>query len=149
MSAVTELKKLNEEFIQQKKELILKTRNLFDKALVELFDKYSNLESFGWNQYTPYFNDGDECIFRANIDYIDINGESYDDMDDVRETRWDSATRSQVPNPMFNADKANMIKEIKSILKSVDREFLKEAYGDHVEVVVTRQGSEVNDYEHD
>lgn len=149
MSAVTELKKLNEDYLQQKKELMLKTRTLFDKAMVEVFDRYTDLQSFGWNQYTPYFNDGDECTFSANIDCLDINGVNYYDMDDVQKTKWDSGTRTQIPNPNFNADKSAMIDEIKSILGTVDEEFLKEAYGDHVEVVVSREGSDVSDYEHD
>ncbi len=149
MSVVTELKKLNEEFMLQKKELILKTRVLFDKALTEIFDKYESLESFGWNQYTPYFNDGDECTFSANTDDININGESYYDMNDIRKTNWDSTTRSEIANPNFNSAKFEMIKEIKSVLGSVDEEFLKETYGDHTEVTVTRAGSEVSEYEHD
>lgn len=32
----------------------------------ELFAKYLQLKQFGWNQYTPYFNDGDACEFSVN-----------------------------------------------------------------------------------
>jgi hypothetical protein len=43
--------------------------------------------SFGWNQYTPYFNDGDACVFNAYGLWIrkpgevllDIDHEDYDE----------------------------------------------------------------------
>jgi hypothetical protein len=32
-----------------------------------------------WTQYTPYFNDGDECEFRVNDIYLSFTEEGYDD----------------------------------------------------------------------
>lgn len=47
----------------------------------ELFERYSELESFGWVQYTPYFNDGNSCIFHVKYDpesiYINERGYEY------------------------------------------------------------------------
>lgn len=39
-----------------------------------IFDKYPNLASFSWNQYTPYFNDGEPCEFSADYEHLTING---------------------------------------------------------------------------
>jgi hypothetical protein len=47
---------------------------LISKGFKEIFKKHPELESFSWTQYTPYFNDGDECVFSAHTDYISING---------------------------------------------------------------------------
>lgn len=46
---------------------------LISKGFKEIFKKHPELESFSWTQYTPYFNDGDECVFNAHTDYIFIN----------------------------------------------------------------------------
>lgn len=46
-----------------------------------LFDKWGDkLESIGWVQYTPYFNDGDTCEFSVHTEYPYINGECLDEI---------------------------------------------------------------------
>jgi hypothetical protein len=40
-------------------------RDVFKQGATALFEAHPALESFGWTQYTPYFNDGDECVFGA------------------------------------------------------------------------------------
>ena len=47
---------------------------LITEGFKQIFKKHPELKSFSWTQYTPYFNDGDECVFSANTDYISING---------------------------------------------------------------------------
>jgi predicted nucleic acid-binding Zn-ribbon protein len=47
---------------------------LITKGFKALFKKHPDLKSFSWNQYTPYFNDGDECVFGAYTDHVSING---------------------------------------------------------------------------
>ena len=49
-----------------KNELVQQSYDIFTDLQKEIFTKYPELESFGWSQYTPYFNDGDTCIFSAN-----------------------------------------------------------------------------------
>ncbi len=151
MSVISELQKLNEDFILQKKELMRKTKVLFDVALVELFAKYPALESFSWTQYTPYFNDGDSCEFSANVDYPKVNDVYTDDMKDIHKenTTWTNNGRVNTPNPDYNPAKAEMVNEVIEILSTVDESFLEEIYGDHVEVIVSRNGTEIERYEHD
>ena len=50
-------------------------RKNFDAAVKMLFNQHPKLESFAWSQYTPSWNDGDECVFSANTSDIEINGE--------------------------------------------------------------------------
>jgi hypothetical protein len=52
---------------------------LISKGFKDIFKKYPDLKSFSWTQYTPYFNDGDECVFSAHTDYISINGSEQDE----------------------------------------------------------------------
>lgn len=37
-----------------------------------IFNLYPNIKGFKWRQYTPYFNDGDQCLFNAYTDIHDI-----------------------------------------------------------------------------
>lgn len=45
---------------------------MFFEVAKEIFDKYPTVRAFSWNQYTPYFNDGDECVFSVNSNDIRI-----------------------------------------------------------------------------
>lgn len=66
----------------------------FREASKQLFDAYPKLESFTWAQYTPYFNDGDECVFGVDTDSysIGINGSRpYEDDEDSDEDDDDGA----------------------------------------------------------
>lgn len=40
--------------------------------LKELQTQHPFIESISWQQYTPYFNDGDPCVFRTYIKYDNI-----------------------------------------------------------------------------
>lgn len=51
----------------------------FEAGTEKLFEAHPLLQNFAWSQYTPYFNDGDECIFGANDIYINVcTGETYE-----------------------------------------------------------------------
>jgi hypothetical protein len=52
------------------KEVINELTLLF-KELV--FDKYPQVESIGWNQETPEWNDGEPCTFIVNYDCVTLN----------------------------------------------------------------------------
>lgn len=38
----------------------------FNNIIKMFFDECPKIQAVVWSQYTPYFNDGDECIFRVN-----------------------------------------------------------------------------------
>lgn len=65
-------------------------RDNLESARKQLFEDFPDLEWFSWTQYTPYFNDGDECTFRVNSDLIiklkgfrAISDDGEDDEDEV------------------------------------------------------------------
>lgn len=74
-SIKAEIAKARKEKAAIEKTLKKKVSQLFQQQAKELFDNHSGLESFKWRQYTPYFNDGDECKFDVDRDSIGINGE--------------------------------------------------------------------------
>jgi len=79
------LKKMNEELDALKAKHLEQAKEMFSEITKELFEKHPRLISFGWKQYTPYFDDGDECIFSAHTGEPYINGVYSDDPSDVDE----------------------------------------------------------------
>jgi hypothetical protein len=71
-------------FEVKKKAMLAEIQKEFPTMFVDLFKQAPNLKSFGWTQYTPYFNDGDTCEFSIHFDYPYINGvnEDYDDVEE-------------------------------------------------------------------
>lgn len=60
----------NREKEKLSKEVILELTSTF-KSIV--FDRYPEIESIGWNQETPEWNDGEPCTFIVNYDCVSLN----------------------------------------------------------------------------
>lgn len=91
---IAEIKEKQAEIKRLQKELQDKSSEIFLSAFKKLFEENPRLTSFSWNQYTPYFNDGDTCYFSANTDYIYVNGEDASDSDWLHEKNVISYTNS-------------------------------------------------------
>jgi len=177
MSTLEIIKTKIAEINAKKQELVNDLRKDFAPMLKPLFEKSnSKIKSFGWTQYTPYFNDGDECYFSVNIDYPYINNERTDDLDILNEGKYVIITEENedevrahvsykgyhwllkhtigqsgyIKNKDFDSELFNLVEEFKSALSEIDSEFLKELFGDHVKVTVHDNGTiETEEYEHD
>jgi hypothetical protein len=55
-----ELNKLKENY---EKTLREKGQEIMGEAVTEFFEKNPLIKAVTWTQYTPHFNDGDECVF--------------------------------------------------------------------------------------
>lgn len=171
MSTLETIKTKIAEINAKKQELVNDLRKDFAPMLKPLFEKSNGkIKSFGWTQYTPYFNDGEDCEFSVNcdIDYgLYINGERIDDIDGLfgsseyalkmyGTTDYESWIK-QYPEDVINEDTKeqdlhlySILKEFVSLLESIDSEFLKDLFGDHVLVTVYDDGRiDTEEYEHD
>lgn len=164
------------EINKQKEELTAQLRKDFAPMLKPLFEKSEGkIKSISWNQYTPYFNDGDECTFsvHADLDYsLKLNGSSFEDYEEENRLfgspkyamkkylegeqvyqEWITRYPEDALNPDTKEEDLKLYKiaqEFESILNSIDDEFFKDLFGDHVEVIVNESGAiEVEEYEHD
>jgi hypothetical protein len=126
---------------------------------------FESIEAVRWEQYTPYFNDGDPCVFSAGEVYFRLKGidEGGDNEDgflstyDVefsggRHSEYDYKTRTYTDtgavfpqHEAFDVAKA-FTKEIGS---GAHNNSLQELFGDHITVTVTREGISVDEYEHE
>jgi hypothetical protein len=103
-----------------------------------LFTAYPNVKAIGWTQYTPYFNDGEPCVFSVNDLYVcdeTCNIDSYDIYS------WNEVWRG-------GDDKYPLIAEVAGILQNAE-DILLMMFGDHVKVVATPNGIDVEEYDHE
>jgi len=123
-------------FIEAKKALDKKIEVEGIKALTaffqEFFEKRPDVYGVKWTQHTPYFNDGEPCVFGLDDVYLFFTKESfesevlnYDNEDAVESSRDEQPTISLL--------------EIENILES--------AFGDHAAVSVTRTEITTEGYE--
>lgn len=161
------MSKLQEEFDnllaeqeELRKKFQTKAQELFKETTKKFFAKNPAVTAIVWSQYTPYFNDGDTCVFSVG----DPNFTNVDDLEELSswgeyegedETKWSENSWGFT----YNMDKHKTVYEgvdlayidkFSRLIQSGAMEEVMEAmFGDHVRVVATRDGFEVNDYDHE
>jgi hypothetical protein len=158
---VNDLLALADELENYKKEMMEKGQSLLQKYFNEFFEDFPEVKGLKWEQYTPYFNDGDECIFHVYFGYItfkDIEDEDEDEYLEESETwiecwsyRYDLKRQygeDQTMWPERESERYEAIKELEKTLTS-NPEILKSVFGDHCRVLVTPGGAEVSECYHD
>lgn len=119
-----------------------------------------NVEAVKWTQYTPYFNDGDACVFGAS----EVRVRIIDDADDVGE--YEDGYRTYYDlyelgpgrgervwfdiNGVSSEVYATALRDFENLLSSGRHDAVLSAeFGDPAEVVATTAGFEVEFYDHD
>lgn len=138
-------------------------RDFFD----EYFKKYDFVENVSWTQYTPYFNDGEPCVFSVNTYDYEINVD--DEKDSLRLDEYISNNKdrfyrycqelSEEGKNIFPSHEAysSAYNDLNNFMKIFEEEHFQLIFGDHSRVVVkkTKLGDtivadiEVEEYEHD
>lgn len=128
------------------------------------------MKAFGWTQYTPYFNDGEPCVFGVGGPwFLTVNDPDPDGMEDMyefqigysghpslgkRDSRWegDWPNRREVPLEYEGPD-VERFDRVKALSDAIERgefdDVLLEAFGDHASIRVTAAGITVDSYSHD
>jgi hypothetical protein len=117
-----------------------KSKAFFKDASKALFEKHPNLETFRWTQYTPYFNDGDPCLFSVHSDYPEVAmaGENIEDQESY-----------EMPDRENEPQKYAAYGDVTTLLNTFRVEDFEDMFGDHCQVTVTRDKVEVEEYSHD
>lgn len=127
---MTTLEKIKQEmaaFEEKKNALVEELRKDFPTILKPLFEAHPTFYSIKWHQYTPYFNDGDECTFSSMANYADAFDEEGEELDDM-----------------------TSIEDFQEVLGEISDDFYRDLFGDHAEVTVYRDGTiSVDEYDHD
>ena len=145
-SMFAETKKKIEKLMEELRE---ESQAAFAQESKAIFDRYPSLYSFGWKQYTKYWNDGDECTFRVHSGEPDINGaECYD----IYYGKGEFEKNQDVPDgwPKMTKEEAKPIqKEVAAFLDVFESNIMHDMFEDHVKVTVTREGVQTESYEHE
>lgn len=198
-SVLERIQQQTAEFEAKRKALQEELRLGFPEMFKEVFENYPEIHRFSWVQYTPYFNDGEECTFSVG----DINafggpdgGDYWEDDETLIEggeriaawkhyletgkfpvdfykyyTEEDAIKRGHENREAYilsttyimpetvrklnldNLDRAAEVAMAASVITTsltrIPDDFFKSLFGDHVNVSVTRNGVEVEDYDHD
>jgi len=153
----TDLKKQAAD-IQKKLKVISKIA--FKEMSAEVFKANPTLVSFGWSQCTPYFNDGDACVFSAASEYPSVtfkaadgtivkHDENYGNLV-VLDENDDETEISDEDYPKYQKQIDKLTRPVVKFLGNFDDDDFLAMFDDHKEITVNRNGKiEVNDYEHD
>lgn len=177
MELLEKIKSELEAFEVKKQAFVTELRKEFPQILEPLFVANPKIKNIGWTQYTPYWNDGEECTFGLNISELYINGEHEDDIDALTKGKYETITvdnieankafnnttdgmKRYVDKPLgdtgyfknegFDSELFNGTEQFKKALGEVPEDFYKDLFGDHVLVTINSDGDVITDeYEHD
>ena len=157
IAKINEFKVIRDEHMKMLRD---NAKSVFGDITKDIFNDNPQLNSFSWNQYTPYFNDGDTCYFSAHTDYIYVNDELVDDSDWYHPSnitsygKYNTTTkkyegRVEENNPNYDAKMSESVNQIIEILSLFDDNFYLQQFGDHIQVKVTRNGIQTSECDHD
>lgn len=154
---------------RQYRGLLESTALKLSESLVDILNNIDGLHRIQWSQYTPFFNDGDACIFSVceiwfftDKSIANALGEEHiKSVDDIDHTQWPEDIGGVCiwshmfrQKDSFDAEKWNSreqldaCNQIKLFLEGSE-DLLLAAFGDHVRVVVSPDGVTVEDIDHD
>lgn len=128
-------------------------------AAVDALLAIPGIEAIKWEQYTPYFNDGDACEFgimgEVRVRFEGDDEEAGDYEDGFHET-WGLTFKNDAGDyPYANIEGYELTDETREALKAADFNFnrfedvLQTNFGDPAEVTATKEGFKVEFYDHD
>jgi len=127
-TAKEELNKFKEQIDSLRKQIQETGEQFLIKNFKEIFKKHPYLTEVSWTGYTPYFNDGETCYYSSCHKDPEIEGE-------------DCGRRTE--------RYTNIKSDIREFMSLFDDDLMMDLFGDHVKIIVTKEGITVEDYEHE
>jgi len=130
--------------------LMAEGKDAIEKEFQAIFERHPELTVIKWTQYTPYFNDGEECVFSVNefnisnatdVENVSAWGDYDGDEEDVFvASKWDDRAEKKYAD----------VWELEAFAQSsIGEDLFRDIFDNHVTVIATRDGIEVEEYEHD
>jgi hypothetical protein len=136
-------------------------QQLFKETTKVFFTENPTVKAIVWNQYTPYFNDGDTCEFSVNEPaFTNAEGEDLDDVswgeyqgerDDIWAAEaWTINNGQAQGDDAYSGLNAQSCYNFSNIITSSEmQDVMLAMFEDHVTVVATAEGFNVVGYDHD
>jgi hypothetical protein len=165
MSTLQNLALIKEELESSRQKLNEKFKKEIIGVFENFFKSYPAVYGFAWLQYTPYFNDGDECVFNMHDVYAFYDTETvrqaFEDGDASLAYGEMEKDGNVVDTSTYDYSRGYSAKErqervLTEVEKVVDtfttalaqfEDEMRYAFGDHSVVFVTRNGVDVQDYD--
>lgn len=131
--STVELEQQLEQLNKVREELESKAEEAILRSIGSLFKAVPTLQAISWTQTTPYFNDGDVCEFSVDepqycFKQLDGDVDDFDIDEAVNSEDWiDEYELDDELEPLFADFK-------------LDEELCKIAFGNDMQILVTRQG---------
>lgn len=152
---------LRAEMEEKQKEIQQRAREVFREEMQSLFASYPDLQSISWTQYTPYFNDGNECVFRCAGTYsvnINLYGPDPETGPLIPRSDYEAAEKTEFyfspygkndPSPKSTDPwEKRAAWDATRTCNDLGDKMMQEIFGDHVQVIVGRDKIVVEEYEH-
>ena len=121
-------------------------------AAIDAVLAFPEVKKIRWEQFTPYFNDGDPCEFNVHEPAVKFTGhlkqfsEQYSDYGDGYLDAWNLKYRAEkdkfsLPEGLVEALSAVSSSRFESVCRS--------NFGEHARVTASRKGFKVEFYKHD
>lgn len=140
------LKDLSSKRKEIQREAQSRAREILAPGLEQFMKEHPEIEAVRWAQYTPYFNDGDTCEFSVGELLYKLVGA------DEEESDYDDGFTCMgtygKPPGFAQQSWYKALAELENALSGAEEELLA-AFGDHVRVTVTKNGVDIDDYDHD
>lgn len=89
-TVIQELADFNANYKKVRADFVKQLEPQFAEVFASFFAENPNVGGVQWTQYTPYFNDGDECVFSVNDMYLFPSSTDEDDLDGYDEDLFPS-----------------------------------------------------------
>lgn len=123
------------------------------------FAEVPEIKTVIWTQYTPYFNDGETCVFNVYdpaFTNIEKDSEDFEDIDEYNDYTGEKEDLfyisyfyggcEEAKNLPANSKKA--MEKLCEIICGND-ELMEFMFGDHVKIIANKDGFDVMEYDHD
>lgn len=112
------------------------------------FDANPDILAVSWSQYAPFFNDGEACEFSVHEIYA---CGADPDLEEGEEHDFSELHYGEHPGVVnsYNAEVHTAAKAFTDLLASIPEEVMRDVFGDDSRVIITRDGIDIEEIDHD
>jgi len=148
MGALDKVKEIEQMKKDYQARLEKEAKAVVGEVFAEFFAANPTVKVVHWAQYTPYFNDGDVCEFGVGDFYYNLETDEFDGEGDGDDDGGDGKTGYRYASD-WRDDVSPVEKAVANLRKVLPEDVLEVAFGDHTSVNATKDGFEVESYDHD
>jgi hypothetical protein len=148
-----ELTRLIKDFEESQAAFQKQAQKAFKESMKSFFIDNPEIKVIKWKQFSPYFNDGEECTFSVGMPMFsnapNVEDLEHDEYVGEEEGIWCYGEDCYGEEPPQDARLIAAMDAFEAIQQSNAFETIAETmFGNHSEIVITAEGIKVEDYSH-